>query len=206
MTTISHHAHEHEFYTVYALIDPRDYTIRYIGITNDVYDRFAQHLRPDGTNPEKDAWIAELRAANVMLIMKTLETVGTVEQARERETHWIHHHRFLGTHLYNLQVPTIRIASSVRQPKLFTYRKTGSHYGRKSNYEKVKEIILYRYEHGTWPDEVSSEMRRKYEQNYFTKPTRSEQEKYPEKHKQHVRSYKRGREWIEEYKASSGAV
>jgi predicted GIY-YIG superfamily endonuclease len=197
MDTVPPHALDDNPYTVYALIDPRDYTTRYIGITDDVYARFAQHLRCDSENPEKDGWISELKAENAMLIMKTLETVQGVEHAREREKHWIHHYRFLGVHLYNLVVPTIRIASTsrTRQPKLFNAHNSG----RKRNYEMVKELVLYRYQHGTWPEDVSADMRRKYELSYFTKPSSEGRKKAPKMYEERARSYARGCKWIKEF-------
>jgi GIY-YIG catalytic domain len=203
MDTVPSHDLDDNPYSVYALIDPRDYTTRYIGITDDVYARFAQHLRCDGTNPEKDAWISELKAENVMLIMKTLEVVQGIERTRERETHWIYHYRFLGAHLFNLAVPTIRIASTprVKQSKLLNDHNSG----RKRNYEMVKELVLYRHEHGAWPEEVSADMCRKYEQSYFIKPNRSEQVRNPKMYEQRIRSYARGRKWIKAFELAKAA-
>jgi predicted GIY-YIG superfamily endonuclease len=53
-------------YVIYALIDPRDNTPRYVGITDDVYARFSQHLRCDSSNFRRDAWIKELKAAQFL--------------------------------------------------------------------------------------------------------------------------------------------
>jgi len=91
-------------YTVYSLIDPRNDTVRYVGITDDVYARFYQHLRCDGSNKEKDDWISELKAENRMLIMKTLEEVEILEETRVKEQKWIRHYLSRGIILLNLQI------------------------------------------------------------------------------------------------------
>jgi hypothetical protein len=92
-------------YTIYALIDPRDGKVRYVGLTDNVYARFLQHIRCDGTNARKDAWIQELKAANVMLQMTTLQSVEDLKAASAREIYWIHHFLSLGILLYNNVIP-----------------------------------------------------------------------------------------------------
>ena len=199
MNTLSPHAQEGNPYTVYALIDPRDYAVCYIGITNDVYKRFAQHLSCDGCNLAKDVWIAELKQEDVMLIMKTLEKVETVEQAKERETFWIHHYRFLGVSLFNQVIPSIRIPKRVTQPVLIRERQrpNAGNAGRKGDYGKVKEIILYYHNHHVWPDGVSDDMKAWYAWFYFTKPKRDEKPfRQGKGYEFHKRAYDRGRQWI----------
>jgi predicted GIY-YIG superfamily endonuclease len=91
-------------YSVYVLIDPRSDDVRYIGVTKDVYARFSQHLQCNGSNPEKNAWIQELKASNLMLIMRTIEIANTLENAREREQYWIHQYLSQGAHLFNIDI------------------------------------------------------------------------------------------------------
>jgi predicted GIY-YIG superfamily endonuclease len=92
-------------FTVYRLIDQRYSTTRYVGITDDVYVRFSQHLRCDGSNPGKDEWIQELKECQIMLIMETLQVVETLEEAKEREAYWIQHFLSEGAKLLNQQIP-----------------------------------------------------------------------------------------------------
>lgn len=89
-------------YAIYTLIDPRDNTIRYIGITDDVYARFLQHIRGMDENYAKSVWIQELRALNKMVIMETLEECETFELACERELYWIRHFEMLQEPLMNI--------------------------------------------------------------------------------------------------------
>lgn len=89
-------------YVIYALIDPRDNTVRYVGITDDVYKRFLSHIQCTGGNLAKNLWIAELRAANKMVIMETLEEVEDHTRALEREMYWIQHFQALKEPLANI--------------------------------------------------------------------------------------------------------
>jgi predicted GIY-YIG superfamily endonuclease len=93
-------------YVIYALIDPRDNTVRYIGMTNDVYERFQQHIRCDGSSFAKNAWVMELRSANKMVIMETLEEIQSYELALVRESYWIKHYEMLQEPLVNVSKRT----------------------------------------------------------------------------------------------------
>lgn len=59
---------------IYALIDPRDGVIRYIGCSHDVEKRLRQHLR----NPLNclRGWIKELKVAGLVPETKVLERLG----------------------------------------------------------------------------------------------------------------------------------
>lgn len=94
-------------YTIYVLEDQRYSeiaSIRYVGLTKDVYSRFAQHVQCAGNNQEKNAWVQELKSANIMLVMRTIETVETLEDAREREEYWIQHFLSQGSRILNQQI------------------------------------------------------------------------------------------------------
>jgi hypothetical protein len=105
-------------YAIYALIDPRytsnHHEIRYIGITNDVYARFRQHLHCNGANLEKDVWIKELKSSQFMLIMRTLEVVDGIAKARMREKYWIQHYKCIGAYLFNKK--------SIDEPISYAYK------------------------------------------------------------------------------------
>ena len=91
-------------YVVYTLIDPRNDTVRYVGITKDVYLRFNQHIRGDCGNIKKNGWIFECRQENVMIIMKALEQISSIETARERERYWIRYYIESGMPIENSAV------------------------------------------------------------------------------------------------------
>lgn len=78
-------------YQIYALIDPRDKGIRYVGLSNDAHYRFAQHLIHYGGGKLEIEWIKELQQLGLSPIFQILETVAenTYLSACERERHWI---------------------------------------------------------------------------------------------------------------------
>src|SRR5260370_18737051 len=91
-------------YTIYALIDPRDSSIRYIGITDNPDQRLKEHLRGRGGNPPKRNWVYELRQLGLVPIMQPLETVLSLPAALERESFLIRHYLNSGNELVNLLV------------------------------------------------------------------------------------------------------
>lgn len=88
-------------YTIYALIDPSDGLIRYVGMAQDLYSRFIQHINCESRNAEKNLWVTDCRSRNVMIQMRTLEAVETRDQALEAEKRWIEHYCALSMPLLN---------------------------------------------------------------------------------------------------------
>lgn len=93
---------------VYTLIDPRDDSVRYVGRTTDVRNRYSTHtsVKTSG-NPEKDAWMQELRHLGMKPTMHVIETVvygipaEPGEHAADREKFWISHYKKQGETLFN---------------------------------------------------------------------------------------------------------
>lgn len=108
-------------YTVYALIDPRDWSIHYVGMTDNVYTRFQQHIRLQSNNEQKNTWLQSLKDADVMVFMKTLETADNLEDALQKEAYWIRHYIRLKSPLTNRYLPTslnsISVQISPAQPR-----------------------------------------------------------------------------------------
>lgn len=125
MPTVPSRARKSKRFTIYALIDPRDMAIRYIGITEDVYQRMRQHSRCEGNNAEKTAWIEELQKEQLMFIMQSLEKVKTIEEALTREQHWIRHHLEQGAKLTNIAGVPSKLSTekkpAEKQPDKFSY-------------------------------------------------------------------------------------
>lgn len=88
-------------YCVYVLMDPRDDSVRYVGMTGDAPSRFYAHLQCDGSNVRKDAWIRELKAEGHELIMLVLEKFYYPCDARDRERYLIAHYKVFKAPLYN---------------------------------------------------------------------------------------------------------
>lgn len=91
-------------YSVYTLADPHDGTIRYVGMSKQPIQRFAQHLLGNDGNDEKATWIRELMQDNFMPIFTILEKVETWEEANKREIQWIRHYIELRMPLTNLAI------------------------------------------------------------------------------------------------------
>ncbi len=89
-------------YVVYALVDPTNNKVRYVGMTSDVYTRFVQHISLTSNNREKNQWIDSLKIQGIIPILKTLEIVYTLSDARIREVYWINHYTHLGMPLTNI--------------------------------------------------------------------------------------------------------
>jgi excisionase family DNA binding protein len=88
--------------SVYALGDPRTGEIRYIGIANDVYSRYAQHLNHPHLNKEKNTWMEDIKAAGIVPTLTILEPDVSVDMIYEREKYWIQHYQALGASLTNI--------------------------------------------------------------------------------------------------------
>src|SRR5258708_38517455 len=78
-----------ETYVIYGLTDPRDTFIRYIGISNNVYRRFREHVQHPYSPSHKDEWMNGLLEQGMLPGLVILETVQGEHVAREREEYWI---------------------------------------------------------------------------------------------------------------------
>lgn len=80
-----------EAYQVYALVDPRDKTIRYVGVSINAHIRLTQHMREAKYQGEKKkrAWLAELEQQGLQPILEILETVDAGLFTTDREKYWI---------------------------------------------------------------------------------------------------------------------
>src|SRR5258708_35520886 len=95
-------------YVVYGLIDPDErYKVCYIGMTQDVYTRFTQHLRDSRGDSLKDQWLKGLRMRNRVPYCKVLEEMLTQEEAAKREIYWINFYRQLNMPLTNAEIPQV---------------------------------------------------------------------------------------------------
>jgi len=91
-------------YMLYIRLDPRDNSVRYVGLTRDLKVRTQQILRLPGENKYLDSWIYELQAAGLLPITRVLETVRSWKAAMQRENYWIQFYLEQGTALLNMRV------------------------------------------------------------------------------------------------------
>ncbi len=96
-------------YYIYALIDPRDRTTRYIGISNDARLRYDQHIH-GGSNKYVWRWIQELGQLGMSPDLQILETIDRetstsfidfIDIVHDREAYWIEAYMHSGASLLN---------------------------------------------------------------------------------------------------------
>jgi DNA-binding XRE family transcriptional regulator len=87
---------------IYALVDPRDDRVRYVGATGRLAARRGQHLGDArlGRARAKDRWLRGLLEIGSSPEVRVLERVPK-GSAREAERRWIEHFRLAGAELTN---------------------------------------------------------------------------------------------------------
>lgn len=86
---------------IYALIDPRDQTIRYIGKSDDPHKRLLVHLR-EKSDTYKNRWIKSLQSQGLVPELLIVEEVSR-DQWGVREQYWIVYYREQGAALTNTE-------------------------------------------------------------------------------------------------------
>lgn len=99
-----HIKHDHRYFGgehhVYALIDPRNGKVRYIGFTFNCTQRLGSHRSTNSTKPIGQ-WMDELAADGVEPVFAVLETVVGCTNARNRESQLIRLYVDAGAPLLN---------------------------------------------------------------------------------------------------------
>lgn len=92
---------------VYALVDPRDGLVRYVGVTKNPAYRLAEHMRmPVKEGQHKNNWIADLIKSGLVPIFVFLDSVSE-ETASQCEQEWIAHFSTLGV-LFNHKIKSTK--------------------------------------------------------------------------------------------------
>lgn len=105
---------------IYALIDPRDNAIRYIGKANDPQHRFQVHIRScEKEATHKGRWIKGLKLLNLAPLLKIVEEIP-FDRWKEREAYWIQYYHSQGAPLTNgtaggdgMQSPTPEVRAAL---------------------------------------------------------------------------------------------
>jgi predicted GIY-YIG superfamily endonuclease len=119
MDTLPHYASNDNPVYVYRLVDPRDEQTFYVGISADLYERFKQHMRCDGTNLQKDQRIQEILKAGHVPLIRTVERTENFEQALECEAAWIKTFLDAGIPLLNIAVACmLKNPATLKNPTL----------------------------------------------------------------------------------------
>lgn len=124
-------------YTIYALVDPiEDYKVCYVGMSNDILERYIQHLRCSDKNPAKNEWVRDLRDQGYLPTLRTLEVVETEIEAKKREAYWIHFYKTLHMPLTNTHIPPVSTKG-----KEYTFHNALSVPNREQRISKQVEIV-----------------------------------------------------------------
>ncbi len=119
-------------HTIYALVDPRDSAIRYVGRSVSLLERIGQHFLNRGSNSDLAAWMKELGGLGLIpRVEKLEENIPTVAEAKRKERVWIRRMQREGAHLLNRQnnAYTPRPASAQKAANAYrplSSRQTGS--------------------------------------------------------------------------------
>ena len=87
--------------SIYALVDPRDESVRYVGKTNNPDARYNSHCYSK-SKTHCSRWVQSMKKEGWWPHMMILEDGLSEEQWPEREKHWIAHYRETGAKLTNI--------------------------------------------------------------------------------------------------------
>jgi len=97
-------------YFIYALGDPRDGELRYVGFTKDPDARYKNHCATQTAamlmhNGKRGVviWETELKSLNLSPVLVRLETIDALGKPRDREAYWINSLLKRGHQLLNHQ-------------------------------------------------------------------------------------------------------
>jgi hypothetical protein len=89
---------------VYTITDPRDYLVKYVGITTDIKTRFAKHnsIKQDKEGILKRNWILKIKSLGLNPIFDIIDE-GTINYCQVAETNYIKLYKSFGAKLKNRQ-------------------------------------------------------------------------------------------------------
>ena len=118
-------------YEIYALVDPRDSFVHYVGLSISANLRFISHLNGNGGNEQEKRWITELQREGLTPTLQILETIEAGSNAYalacEEELYWIREMARQGHPLLNAlgltrsYVPAVPPYQTTRMRKMYTY-------------------------------------------------------------------------------------
>ena len=88
---------------IYALVDPSDKSMRYVGYTSDPKHRICAHIGTTFADTPRAIWIVHLKERGLQPILKALQCVPLAD-ATLHETKWIRNLRSAGVPLLNCKI------------------------------------------------------------------------------------------------------
>ena len=106
-------------------MDPRDESVRYIGLTDNIPMRFKEHLREAGSITAKGMWLAELQRYGLQPAVRILEEIQIEKTQRytaeERERYWIQAFERSGVSLTNIQDTLLDTRKPFKRERMDSY-------------------------------------------------------------------------------------
>jgi hypothetical protein len=91
-------------FSVYALVDPRNGEVRYIGLTKNIKRRYSQHVSTkDKSNQTKQVWIDELKQCGLCPTLLILEEPVEESTRFDCERYWIQAYLERNANLTNMR-------------------------------------------------------------------------------------------------------
>ena len=86
---------------IYALADPDDFTVKYVGMTKNIKKRYAQHLKKlDKTDTPKRRWLERLFEQGKKPLLQLLE-ISDEQNGRNREAFYFEKHKDTCLNIHN---------------------------------------------------------------------------------------------------------
>lgn len=98
-------------YWIYALKDPRDHTVRYVGYSKNPEKRYGQHLLLIDKSRDKNEWIQELFSLHLLPELTLIDTAEIKVEAERKEAEWIQQYLRDGELLTNGVIPVPKIVT-----------------------------------------------------------------------------------------------
>jgi hypothetical protein len=91
-------------YSIYALTDPRDNQVRYIGMSINPEQRYKEHLSLNEYTPAKEDWLIDLLSLGMKPIMTIIDHADSKPDALVLEAYWMLHYHLAGSSLLNGEI------------------------------------------------------------------------------------------------------
>src|SRR5690349_2495854 len=103
-------------YSIYTLSDPRDNSVRYVGITINIKQRKSGHLcTTSKSNPDRNRWIENLKQLGTEPVFTVIDHATGLAEAQTKEQRWISVYQVRGYQLLNMSVLGGKQTSSIEQ-------------------------------------------------------------------------------------------
>jgi len=89
-------------YYVYILTHPITEEVRYVGYTQDLKERYWNHISRTEVKNKKNSWIKSLKNVGLNPIMTVIDEANNIEEIHNLEIYWISQFRTWGFKLTNL--------------------------------------------------------------------------------------------------------